>query len=808
MNWIENVYRDVLHALKMIVKMPVLATVVIVSLGIGIGVNAAVFSWVQAIALQPIAGVAHSGSFYSLEPCTESGSYIGTSWLEFRDLQARLRFVRDLFAMRIVPLNVGIAGETERAFGMQVSGNYFSALGLRPAIGTFIGEEETTRAGESAVTVISYGYWQSHFGGAASVLGRTIRVNDHELTIIGVAPRNFQGTVTGLDFDMWVPATMGPVLFSGSRELEDRDVRGYSMMARLQPGAAAEQAQLEFGQAMSQLAHDYPETNEKVRGEVLAIRSSPRGPQRFLVPALVTLQIVMLLVMLAVCGNTANLMLARGSARQQEMVIRRALGANPWRIASLVLTENLVLAFLGVCLGVPLAMWGSSVLRAAPMIGAFPIRFQTGVDAWTVLFAALLGLACGLAFGAGPAIQLARVRPGAPARSSSGPSGRGGLRNIFMATEVSLALIVLFVAALFLKSFTGTKQIDPGFRRDGILLAAYELIGRTESNAEYLNFARRLTEKLGAIPGVQSAAIATSVPLDIHGLPNRSFVLEGRGRNDAAPDESLTNTVTPGYFKTMNIPLVQGTNFADLSDTNVAPQAIVNQEFVRRFIGNAQAIGHHIEMGKGRYAIIGVARNSLYDSFNEPPTPAIYFSYRDRPSGSGEIHVLTRAGAELAVAASVRRAVREIDPGLPIYDVRTMADHIDKNLLFRRIPARMFAVLGPLLLVLAAIGIYAVVAYSVSRRTTEIGVRMALGATPGRVVRQIIGETLRVIAVGAAAGWAIGFVIAREVALVGKFDVPIFVGVPATLLAVATIACWLPASRVARVEPVVALRHE
>jgi len=422
--------------------------------------------------------------------------------------------------------------------------------------------------------VISYGYWQSHFGGAASVLGRSVRVNDHELTIIGVAPRDFQGTVTGLDFDMWVPATMGQVLFGGSRELEDRKTRGYSMMARLQTGASAERAHIEFSQAMSELAHQYPESNEKVRGEVLAIRSAPRGPQRFLVTSLVTLQVLMLLVMLAVCGNTANLMLARGSARQQEMVIRRALGASGWRIASIVLTENMVLAFFGVCVGVPLAMWGSSVLRAVPMIGAFPVRFQTGVDAWTILFAALLGMVCGLSFGAGPAIQLARVSPKESIRTGTNIASGGGLRNIFMATEVSLALIVLFVAALFLRSFTGTKQIDPGFRREGILLAAYELVGRTESNAEFLNFARRLTEKLRTIPGVQSAAIATSVPLDIHGLPNRSFVLEGRGRNDAAPDESLTNTVTPGYFKTMNIPLIEGTDFADLSDTNAAPQAI------------------------------------------------------------------------------------------------------------------------------------------------------------------------------------------------------------------------------------------
>ena len=808
MNWMEHAYRDVAHAVKMIWKMPALAAVVVVSLGIGIGVNAAVFSWIQAIALQPIAGVANSGSIYSLEPRGSSGGYIGTSWLEFLDLQARLRTVRDLFATRIVPFNVGTTGETERAFGMQVSGNYFSALRLQPTIGRFFGAEETGRPGGEPVTVIAYGYWKSHFGGAASVIGRQIRVNDHELTIIGVAPRNFQGTVTGIDFDLWVPGTMGPVLFSGSRELEDRSVRGYSMMARISPGATAAQAQTEFAQAMDQLAHDYTESNAKVRGELLPIRSAPRGPQRFLVTALVTLQVVMLLVMLVVCGNTANLMLARGSARQHEIVIRRVLGASAWRIGSLVLTENLVLAFVGVCLGVPIAMWGSNVLRAVPMIGAFPIRFQTGVDAGTIAFAAILGLACGIAFGAGPAIQLARVNPKESVRAGSSSAGRGGLRNVFMATEVSLAMIVLFAAGLFLRSFTDTKQIDPGFRRAGVLLAAYDLFGRTESEAQYLDFARRLTERLRKIPGVESAAIATSVPLDIHGIPNRSFVLEGRGRSDAAPDEALTNTVTPGYFKTMNIPLVARTNFVELSDTNAAPQAVVNQEFVRQYIGKAEPIGRHIEIGKGRYVIVGVVRDSLYDSFTEPPTPAIYFSYRDRPSGSGEIHVLTRAGGELQLAGELRRAVREIDPGLPVYDVRTMAEHIDKNSMFRKIPARMFTVLGPLLLVLAAIGIYAVVAYSVSRRTTEVGVRLTLGATPGRVVRQIVGETMRVITFGAAAGWAIGFVIAREVAARASFDVPIFIGVPGALLVVSLFACWLPAMRVAQVNPVVALKHE
>ncbi|MFZ0820224.1 MAG: ABC transporter permease [Candidatus Acidiferrales bacterium] len=808
MSWIEHAVRDVRHALQMISRMPGLAAVVIVSLGIGIGVNTAVFSWIQAVAIQPLPGVANSGSLFLVEPRTGTGAYPGVSWLEFGELQQGLHQIRETFAFRMAPCNVGPTSESERAYGLLVSGNYFSALHLQPALGRFVKPREAAHPGGEPVAVISYGFWQTHYGGAASALGRQIRVNDQPLTIIGVAPKTFQGTIIALDFDLWMPATLAPALFKGSRELQERNVRGYSVMARLRPGVTQPQAQAELDQAMSQLAHDHPETNTKVHGELLPIRGSPRGPQRFLTTSLLVLQGLMLLLLLTVCGNSANLMLARGSSRQREMVVRRALGAGTWRVTSLVLTENLVLAFFGTCVGVPIAIWSSSVLRAVQFMGAFPIRFQTGVDASSILFATSLGLASGLVFGIGPAIQLARVNAKISVQSSGITTASSGLRNAFMATEVSLALVVLIVAALFLQSFRDTREIDPGFRREGVLLAAYDLTGRNAEDATGLDFARRLLDRLRAMPNVRSAAIATSVPLDIHGLPNRSFTLEGRGRNAAVPDEALTDVVTPGYFATMGIPLRKGADFADLSDTNAPLQAIVNEEFVGRYIGSAEPIGRHIEMNGRRYVITGVARNSLYDSFGEPPTPAIYFSYRDWPSLTGEIHVLTRAGAELQLAPDVRQAVREIDQGLPIYDIRTLSDHIEKNLLFRRIPARMFVVLGPLLLVLTAVGIYAVVSYTVSHRTRVIGVCMALGATPGRITRQMIGETMRVILLGAIAGWVIGFAIAREVARRGSFDAPILLGVPAILLAVATIGCWVPALRASRVEPIVALRHE
>jgi hypothetical protein len=298
------------------------------------------------------------------------------------------------------------------------------------------------------------------------------------------------------------------------------------------------------------------------------------------------------------------------------------------------------------------------------------------------------------------------------------------------------------------------------------------------------------------------------VPLDIHGLPLRMFAIEGRARPDGADDQALSNTVTPGYWSAMGIPLVQGTDFAAFTDTVTPAQAIVNEEFVRRYLTDLEPLGRRLESRGRTYVIAAVARNSVYESFGESPTPIVYFSYRDRPSSAGEIHVRTRPGAETTLAADVRRVVREIDAALPLYDVRTLNEHVERNLFLRRVPARMFVVLGPLLLALAAIGIYAVVAYSVAQRTTEIGVRLALGAPRRRVVFAIVRDTLRSVTAGALPGWLIMYVIQIHVAPGRPLDAPVFLGVPAILFLVAALASWLPAQRAASVDPVVALRHE
>ena len=582
---------DLRQAWRMIGRMPALSAVVIISLGVGIGVNTAVFSWIQMMVLQPIPGVADNAGVQLVEPRADTGSFPGASWKEYGDLHDRLRTLPDLFAYRMVPFNVGEAGRSERTSGVLISANYFSALGLKPALGRFLRADEAERAGGAPVVVISHAYWQTRFNGAASALGGALRVNDRTLTIVGVTPERFQGTVTMLAFDLWVPATMAPELFAGSRELEDRGQRGYSMAGRLATGASRSAAQTELDVAMAQLAHDYPETNKAITGVVLAFWQAPRGPQQFFISALAVLQAVLLLLLLAVCGNTANLMLARASARQREVGVRLTLGAGPWRVASLLLTENLLLAILGAALGAVIAVWATDAMRAVPMIASVPVKIVTRVDGLSFAVALGLGVISGLIFGAAPAAQLARLDPQVALRSGARTAGRNPMRNGLMAVEVGLALVVLMAAALFVSRFSATLNTDPGFRREGVLLAEYDLYGRNFNDAAASDFTARVLARLRALPGVESAAIASQVPLDIHGLPLRAFTLEGRARSDAAPDRALSNTVTPDYFRTMGIPLRRGQDFAPLEDKTTPPQAIVNDEFVRRFLPEGEPLG-------------------------------------------------------------------------------------------------------------------------------------------------------------------------------------------------------------------------
>ncbi|OFW30911.1 MAG: hypothetical protein A3H97_19330 [Acidobacteria bacterium RIFCSPLOWO2_02_FULL_65_29] len=804
----HGLFGDVRHACRTIVRTPMLASVVIISLGVGIGVNTVVFSWIQARVFKPLPGVADVVGLLLVEARAETGSYPGTSWPEYLDLKRRVSSFADLIAFRMVPFNVGEAGRIERTYGLLVSGNYFSALGLRPAAGRLLAAEEATRAGSEPVAVISHDYWQSRYGGAGSAVGRTVRANGLDLTIVGVAPEGFQGTVLSLQFDVFVPATMAPALLGGSRELDDRGVRGYNVIGRIGPQATRARAQTELDVAMADLAREYPESNAGVGGEVRLYWQQTRGPQGTVTVAVLVLQGLMLLLLLAVCGNTANLLLARASARQREIGVRLAMGAGPWRIVRLMMTEYVVMALAGAGLGAAMAVWGTSALRAVPISSELPVRFQTSIDGSALAFAALIGVSCALTFGAVPALQLSRVSPLAALHAGTGAARRSRLQHTLMGVEVALALIVLITAAIFVRSFDETRDVDPGFRKDGVLLAAYDLTGRNLDAPYARNFADRLLDGLRRLPDVQAAAVASAVPLDIHGLPLRSFTVEGRVRDDGRADRALSITVSQGYFDAMGIPLVGGADFVQMGDAETPAQVIVNREFVRRYLGDREPLGRLVQSAGRAFVIAGVAENSLYEAFGEAVSPFVYFSFRDRPQFVGQIHVRTRSGAESLLGPDIRRVLRDLDPTLPLYNVRTLTEHVETNQFFRRIPARMFVVLGPLLLVLAAIGIYAVVAYGVARRTTEIGVRLALGATSRGVIAGIVRDALRPVGIGITLGWVAVFVVYIHVLPGRPLDGVAFFGVPMALLLVAAVASWVPARRATLVDPMTALRKE
>lgn len=803
----NHIWGDVRHALRSIAGMPVLATIVILSLGIGIGVNTVAFSWVQARIFKPIPGVADGGSFLLVEPRSESGSYPEASWPEYLDLIDRLPSFQSLFAFRAIPLNVGEGDRVERSFTLLVSANYFSSLGLTPAAGRFPTAQEASRPEAAPVAVTSFDYARSRYGSAGSAVGQTIRANGRDLTIVGVTPERFQGTILSLQFDFWIPSALAPSLL-GSAELDDRSQRGYFVVGRLVPGATRARAQGEFATAMADLARSFPQTNANVGGEIRQFWQQTRGPQGYLTVAVVSLQGLMLLLLLAVCGNTANLLLARASARQREIGVRLAIGASRWRIVRLMMIESLLMALAGAVLGVLLAVWGTDAIRAVPLAMDLPIRFQTSVDADGLWFALLLGTGCALVFGALPAIQLSGVAPFLALHTGSGPGGRSRLRSTLMGVEVALALVVLITAALFVGSFLETRQLDPGFRKEGVLLAEYDVSNRNVDAGYARDFADRLMARLQRVPSIESVAIAAQVPLDIHGLPLRAFTLEGHTRPDRGVDRSLSLIASPGYLKTMGIPLVAGDDFVDIADRVQPRQVIVNQEFVRRFLNGQEPLGRQLQSGDRAYTIVGVAGNSTYEAFGEPLSPIIYFSLRDRPLFAPQIHVRTTPGSESLVAPAVRDALRDLDPTIPLYGVRTLTEHVETNQFFRRVPARMFVVLGPLLLGLAAIGIYAVVAYSVAKRTMEIGLRLALGGTSFRVVREIVRETLRPVGIGAAFGWMAVFLVFIHVLPGRPLDKVAFLGVPFVLVVVAAMASWVPAWRAARIDPMSALREE
>jgi predicted permease len=795
-------------AFRALNKSPWLTAVIVLSLAIGIGVNTVVFSWLKASVFNPLPGV--SAAVVLLETRDDTGNFVSTSWLEYQDLRKMLPSFEAIAAHRPRALYLGDSEREARVFSEYVSENFFDLLEIRPQLGRFFAPDEATKPGSAPVAVISDDFWRHHFKGMPNVVGQPLKLNGHALTVIGVAPRGFRGAMNNLAFDLWVPLTMASEFQPATNELTRRTNRSYVMLAKLKPGAALGQARGELAAAARQLIATFPETNKGLGYALLPTWRSPRGGET-VVTSLATLQILAALILIVVCANTANLLLARASTRQREIGVRLAIGAGPGRIILQLLTESVLLSLLGAAAGLIVALWGVEALGQMPLPGNLPIRLAPQIDAAALLFAASLGAACGIAFGLAPALQLARSDVLQALRGGRGAmGGRSRLRDLLVGLEVGIALVVLVLAGLFLKSFRNSLGARPGFDPERVMLAYLDVGGRGYNRKTGGTLIDEIVQRLEKTPGVERAAAASYVPLDIRGVSTGVISIAGK---EFDPNRKiLYYHATAGYFATMGIPFLDGEDLAPHSRNDLPLDAVINAEMARRYWPEGSAVGQRFEVSGDTFVVAGVVRNPKLERLTETPRPAAWLSMRTQFVSAPTLHVRARQGDPRALLSAIRATVHQLDPELAVLDARTLAQHLENNLFIQRVPAQMLAILGPLALGLAAIGLYAVLAYSVAQRTQEIGVRLTLGATPQSVIALMMWQSLRVVCVSAAIGWAIalgcGWFMRSFFLGVPFGDPAIYGGVPLLLLAVATLACWLPARGAARVDPMTALRTE
>lgn len=816
-----NLRHDLKFGLRMLTKAPGFALVAVLTLALGIAVNTTVFSWIDSVLLHPFPGVGDPRSLALIETVTPGGEYlVNSSYLDYRDYRDHLTLVSAVAVGRFTPLSAGADGKTERAWAELVSANYFDVLRVKPVLGrAFLPEEAGDEAGAHPVAVISHRMWRSRFGGDPRVLGKTIRLNRHELTIVGVAPPEFRGSLVGLAFDVWMPVTMATAMGTGTGTLTYRGTRDLtSTIVRLKPGVTIEQARGEVAALAKRLAAAYPETNRGVDAALAPVWAGHLGAQGMLLKPLQILMAVSLLLLLIVSANVANLLLARAVSRQKEFGIRLALGAGRTRLARQLLTETLILALAGAAVGTLLVLWmaDSLVWLLPPNTRELPLRLGGGFDLTTLGFALLVALSATLAAGTLPALLSARADPGDALKQGgrSGTSGRGShrMRALLVVAEVSLAMVALVGAGLFYRSFHNAASIRPGFDIANVSVSQFYLSSAGYSASEQHQFCRALRERMEGMPGVVGATYSDVVPLASPGGASPFGQIEVEGYSPG-PNEQMTvhrATIPPGYFELFGIPLLDGRDFTERDEAGAPQVMIVNQSFARRFFGGGTAIGRTVHLGARVFTVIGLAKDSKYHTPMEAALPFFYVPFRQvfAPGLNFAFFVKT-TGDPMRLTSALRREAVALNQDAVFTPIR-LEDAVMASLYPQKVAATLLSVVGVVCLFLAAIGLYGVLSYAVSQRTQELGVRMALGARPGDVLRMVVREGLALMLPGVLIGVVLAVLAARPAApmLVGVSvaDPATFCGAALLLAVVVLVASYVPARRATRVAPMAALR--
>jgi predicted permease len=816
-------FKDLRFGIRMLAKSPGVSAVAVLALALGIGANTAIFSGVSAFLMRPLPVAEADRLVRPVETTDDRGTTDTFSYPDFVDYREQSTVFESLVAEEMAQAAISAQNQNDVIWGQVVSGNYFDMLRVKPVIGRTFQAEEDKTVGTHRVVVVSHSLWQRRLGSDPNIAGKTIELNSRPYTVLGVAPESFKGSKFGLSLDFWAPMAMAEELQREPKLLSERGSHWMTVLGRLKPGVTLAQASAEMSAIAERLNQTYPDDRAATTRALVHTEIDGRWDEAAPIVksgSAIALAVTGLILLIA-CANVANLLLARAASRRKEMGVRLALGAGRARLIRQLLTESLLLSILGGGLGLLLAHWVTGLMQAfVPNLPYNMLNDFFALDARALVFTFAISLATGVIFGLAPAWHASNpdivpVLKGYAGDTQSGKTRRFTLRNSLVVAQVTLSLVVLVCGGLFIKSFRNAQKVDPGFNAQGVLLVSLnpQLVGYDEEQTK--TFFTQIVERTGNLPGVEAASVGRLVPLSDSSNSNGPVLKEGEQLAPGSAGRNiLNNVVSPGHFKTLQIPLLAGRDFDERDRQGAQRVVIVNERMAQMLWPGENAVGKRIFVGSSNanpLEVVGVVKTGKYRALAENPRPYFYWPMAQRGPDGMTLMVRT-SGDPRNLVGSIRSQVEALDRRIPLFAIKTMTEHMSWPLWAPNMAATLslaFAVLG---LVLSAVGLYSVMAYVVSQRTRELGIRMALGAKRTDVLRMITTQGMKLALVGIALGFVLSLGLSRVLSsvLIGVsvYDVTIFILVPLLLAGVAFIACLAPARRATKVDPLVALRYE